>query len=509
MSVATLYSNFDQAIKAQQNVDLLGSEIGGSLKNHLDKVPPVKALLGGEDWDVANGALDDEETVQVDQPIQMPVMVQSARDTRKRFKRQDPLTGQTYGQKKIVVHHSIQLRLVHNYVDVVTGFTLDGEITDQIRFFGYFWDDHGTLKYYCLFRFQNAFVDTFFENAYWPERADLALTRPQILVFSHQTNAFHCNWGPGVYFMMDLALGDNLEAAAEDHDALLFGGPIWIDNDQYAFDFSSWPTVDLKFDGGNVTIEGVRLYAGTAAWEDGEPPRTIEGDPEEEDADDGSPDPHDVQFSLQGYLKIKEDHKPRVWSPLPKDDGVIVWNLTDGTKKLPAVTDLDPLLGEQAWVEPFGSSWDNWVLKELALAAQLPDRSLSSASYVLTGTVDVSNAAPGPVTIQDAEIQCSILGPASQSRQEIVEITGTVEADGATFEAHLSIPELVLELASVDGEGFAQWSQSFWYQRCLQNGEFENGDIEDTYDSLFVRADLGQKKFWATVSNEAGDSREI
>jgi hypothetical protein len=508
MSVATLYLSVKEAVDGDGQFDLLGSEVGGTVSGKLETVPKINTLLG-DAWKVTNTTIPKQRVEVVERVIPLPPTIIPPRVSTKRKK--DVETRVVTFVQQQHPGRVIQRSRIKR-INVLREFQLDGKIGEDIQVFGHFWSVDATLKFYVVLGFKPEFLETFFENAYWPERKDCSLTKPRVLIFSHQTRAFHRTWEAGIYLVTDLAFGAKLTAATTNpSDVFFFGGSIGFSNEQFTFDLCSWPEVSMTFEGGKVKIEKVRLFAKTSDWEDGVAPRTIEGDlgeaePEEEDE---TPDPHDVQFSLGGNLQITDTFKPLVWTPLPPDKGVACWNLMKFDQKLPKVSDLDPLIGEQAWAGLLSGGVENYVLEDLTLVVQMPTRALSSVSYTLQGPFYITGAAPERLTVDNAKIYCIVTEPGKLSRMESVRVEGTVTADGASFHAHYDVAEKTLHLDSVDDEGFDQWSAAWWYRKALELGSWQSSDIEGVYTALHVRVDFNVQKLWTSVSKPNGDSRGL
>lgn len=502
MSVATLYQTFNEAITGGQTVDVLASEVGGDLGGKLAAVPPVTGVLG-DAWVVSEAAIKDPHVAQEERQVLLPVFIPQTQTTQvKRSRRGQELQAFVNTRP---AQHTTRIHTV--VVDVVQSFVLEGRIGDEIQFVASFWQEGATLKYYAVFGLPNAFLATLFAGVYWPELAACRFARLRILVFSHFTRAFQCDWHPGIYFLSDFRLGPNLWAATGNADPVFLGGSIGVENDQITFKFFSWPNFRLSFDGGLAVIRKVWLDARTRAWSDGVVPRTIEGATADPDVDDGSPEPLDSQFALSGHLAVADELAYRVWSPLPKDDGLVCFNLVKHDGKLPDAALLAGIVGDQAWLEALDGKLENYTLRELTITIHLPSRRLVSVSAVLEGSFFVESASPDKLFIDPARISCLISHPSRVTRHEHVEVTGPMTAYGTTFDAHLTMPALVLTLASADGEGFDKWKDTFWYQEVKSSGRFLDSEVEGTFTTLHVEADLRKKEFWASASNEAGGSR--
>ena len=525
MSINTLYLSFKGSVDTSEDIDILASEVGTTVTRNLDPLDPVKTALG-DDWKVSGARIPQKSvsmerrrrTCRVFRPRQMWAF----------HKRAFSGTIKTYTHTRPA---RIVTRTITYHVPTINFFQLDGRIGDNARFFAHFWNDSGTLKFYMVFAFGNgAIEDTFFHTAYWPERASHSFSRPRVLVFSHPHPAvFGRDWPAGAFLLMEVEYGSRLKAAASGTETpMRFGGPIGVVRDQFTFDLVSWPTRNLTFDGGRVVIENVQLFAKTADWDDGDPPRIIEDDDEDEVADrdeegdedrdeEGDieirqsdlPDPHDVQFNLLGSLKVTESVKLAVWTPLARDSGIAVWRTGRIGEKLARATLFNSFLGDQAWLGIFGGDLKNYVLEDFELVVDQPGRKLAYASYVLKGKLLLKRIGPDVLELPGADISCTITDPGGDSRQELIEAAGQTMAYGTLFEVHVDFANSLATLTSADGQGFDKWSQSFWYKERRELAGFEDSDIEGTYERIHILVDMGRKGFWVWASNEAGDSRKV
>ncbi len=507
MSVATLYQDFKGAVESSLDIDILGSEVGSKLDASLEDVPKIKSVLG-EGWKVTDASIPGKEVEQEERQRTLAIYV-------------PPRTTQSYKRTasngiKVYTHtepSTTRYQTQTYYVRVLRWFNLDGKIGQNIRFFAHFWDDSGTLKFYVIFAFKNGAIEGgFFAHAYWPERSSHDFSRPRVLVFSHPTKAtFGRDWPAGTFLLMELEFGPKLKAAASDTETpLKFGGPLGFANDQFTFDLTSWPRRTLTFQNGKLVIERVRLFAKTGDWSDGEEPRAIEGDDEDEDdSDDDSPDPHDVQFTLLGNLKLTETAKPPIWATLAPDTGVTVWRPAKTGSVLSKASVFNSILGDQAWLGTFGGDLKGYRLRELELVVNHPRRELIYGFYVLEGNLTLKNAGPSPIKLPKARISCTVNFPGRDERQEIVEIECEATLYGTLFEIHADLVEGTVTVTSADGQGFDKWSQSPWYTKRLSSGDFESSDIDGTYDRLHVYVNLKKKTFTASVSNDDGATQGI
>jgi hypothetical protein len=505
VSVSTLYKAFDGAIKTGKAVDVLGSEIGGDLNGKLGGVPPIARLLG-DAWTVQRAATKDLKIAQEEREVLLPRVIPQHDAVSTKRSRDDEVIRTTVTTRPANLAFQLKIRVVN----VAQSFNLEGRIGDDILFFGHFWQEGKTLKYYILFGFPTALVNVIFADVYCPELAACTFSRVRVLVFSHQTSAFHTTWGPGVYFLSALKWGKNLwKAAGPPEDPLFFGGSFWVEKSQIGFKLWSWPGATLKFDGGRAVIDQVRLEAFTQAWSDGEVPRTIEGDDPEEPQEDDSPEPLDSQFALVGRLSIGDLYLP-VWSPLPPDDGLVCFNPTKSGGKLPDAAVLDALVGEQGWLAALTAKIENYRVEELAVTVHLPTGKIVSVSYTLFGTFFITGACPEKLTIDPARISCIVSFPGDEeAREEQAEVEGRAVAKGAAFQAHLTMPEKLLRLSSEDSVGFDAWSQTFWFKKREQRGGWKRNEIEGIFTALHVEVDLTKERFWASVSNEEGEAKDL
>ena len=511
MSINTLYSSFKKSVQASKDIDILGSEVGTKVTESLDSLEPVKQALG-QDWKVTGARIPQEDLVQEQRQKTLKILVVPA-ETWIYHKRRFNGTFKTYTQTKPARYRTDTLTY---HVPVVSFFQLDGRIGTTAQFFAHFWNDSGTLKFYMVFGFGDTAIEgAFFKDAYWPERTSHTLARPRVLVFSHPMAAtFGRDWQAGAFLLMEAEYGPKLKAAATGTDRpMKLGGSLGVESRQFTFDLVSSPKRSLTFDGGKVVIEDVTLSAKTEAWVDGEPPRTIEGEEAEDDDEDvgmtGTPEPHDVQFSLAGKLKVSEDLKIPVWTPFTADTGVACWRAGSQLGPLAKASLLDGILGKQKWLESFGGDLESFTLEAFEVTVDQPLRSALYVSYVLQGKITFNNIGPDPLTIPETRITCTVDFPWAGPRREDVEIEGTLSAYGAKFHLHWELAADRATLTSADGEGFDKWSRSFWYEKRRSDVGFNDSEIQGKFDCLHVYLDLAKPAFTASVSDEEGNARDI
>ncbi|MFN0103821.1 MAG: hypothetical protein ACKV2U_17275 [Bryobacteraceae bacterium] len=353
----------------------------------------------------------------------------------------------------------------------LTGFTLEGKIDADRSFFGSFWQEGQTLKYYLVIQFPDSFARELFDGVYVPELMECRLTKLRVLVFSHATMAFQHGWDAGVHFLSDFQFGRNLQRAVSIDNQVFFGGKLTLVEDRINFDLMSWPEFTFTMGGGKIVIENGRVQARVREsvdeelWEDDD--ANIEGqDADEIPPDDGSPNPLDAQVSLSGRLQAGEAPKLPVWTPLPPDSGAVCWQLNP-PPVVCSSNQLATFLGPD-WDSRFSLKPVTYDCRSLAITVNLETGRLSDVTCeIAMPTFDINGVCPKTLTIAPAAVTAQANFPFDEEHRTLtIEVEGdtrpSADTAGLALSANYSLLESELTLTVPDESLPDTWKSMYW-----------------------------------------------
>jgi hypothetical protein len=264
---------------------------------------------------------------------------------------------------------------------------------------------------------------------------------------------------PGPNLAVAFQPGANVLAALGRPDELILAGPLWFESGKAAptFDLTTYPPCTLKL--GPLALHRAHV-AVRSGW------ATDPGDMPDTWVDSNPGDPVDisgvqmVEVGLAGYCVVSQNVRVRLWSSLPADNGVLVFNRYEGSRmeknNIDSLSELDDIAGGSDWrtafpVQDFLAAAAPWAIRNVTPFHDLSANALSSLTIEVTSRRDIALPGLRDFVLRNFTLTFVISHPTSTRR---IYITGkaTLLAEGLEFDAALDVRTMSINASAENGK---------------------------------------------------------